>query len=244
MEDYFDLIDQYLLGRMSATEAQAFEARVAKEPALANALEQQRQAIQLLEINRDIQLKDQLKAIHQNTIAQSNPPNTSPTRSIVPMRRVLIGIAATIALLLIAYFLLPLNQSPTQLYASNYQPYSITIGARGQSIPQALTQASTLYQQGQYEAALPIFQSIADTSQNTLLSLSIGLCQLALERPTAAITTLKSIQNDPLYGEPAQWYLALAYLKLEDITNSKSALQAIQPNTEFYDQAQDLLKEL
>ena len=70
---------------------------------------------------------------------------------------------------------------------------------------------------------------------------------MALQNSTDAIQDLQAVtQSDTSrFQEPADWYLALAYLQQADMVRSQQILQKIsqQPKHEFQDKAARLLSQ-
>ncbi len=210
MEDQFNLIDRYLLGKLNSEELKNFEQQMKMDQSLAKQVEQQRKAVQFLEIVRDNEMKDKLKTIHQEV----RDGKEAKTRTLSGRRKILMavfGAAASVLLLIFCYNMLSKSTSPEQLYADYFQTYNGLAVARDQSQDSVLVQAVQLYQQKNYAAALSSFQGLAPLTENTMISLAIGVCQMELNNPQSAMLQFQQLLDDPLYQEPAQWYLALTY---------------------------------
>lgn len=240
MKDKDSKIDQYLMGQMTGEELEAFEREIQADPGLAQEVETQKQAVQLLEISRDSKMKANLRAIHQSAIGSAK---------VVPIKRrkifrFALGGVAAILLLYTFYFFFFNTPNPERLFSDHFAPYPISFSVRDANTDPKASEAAIAYKNGDYKTALGLFQVLESQSQNTAYSLGVGLCQLALNQPESAIIALQKLSNDPLFAEPAQWYTALAYLKLEDIKNCRNHLQTIEIGSEFYHRAKMLLEEI
>ncbi|MEM9258940.1 MAG: hypothetical protein AAGA62_04780, partial [Bacteroidota bacterium] len=73
-----------------------------------------------------------------------------------------------------------------------------------------------------------------------------GISLLADEQPNAALNTLRPLQSDADYGDPARWYAALAELRMGEIAAARNSLTAIaNDNTSlFQTKARNLLNTL
>ncbi len=154
------------------------------------------------------------------------------------------GIAAAIVMAIgLALFLFDNDPtaSSSDLYASYYSPFSEEINARNSTVASTVIQASQLYKEANYEAALPLFlQSLSAEPNNAELQLATGICQLELQRYEKAIQTFKAVDN-PLFIDQAQWYLAMTLLKKNDVGQVKKVLENIKNGDFKYEEAQEIL---
>ena len=73
MDNLYDKIDQYLQGILQGEELTAFEQELQTDQQLADAVNQQRKAIQFLEIVNHSKLKSELQNIHQSVVGKQTP---------------------------------------------------------------------------------------------------------------------------------------------------------------------------
>lgn len=235
-------IDDYLLQRMKGEELAAFERRLAENPALAEAVRQQKLAMQVLDSMGDLRMKERVAKLHQQALAQQPAPRR--------LWAVRISIAASLALLLgLSVWLWLRPASPAQLYAAYYQPYKLGLGSRNTDADQLLAAAAKQYATGDFAAALPGFQSAMAANPSDLkLRLATGICQLELGQYDEALSNFQRIvdANDPLYTEQAQWYSAMTQLRRNDPQAAKASLATIasSPGNYFAEKAKTILAEL
>jgi hypothetical protein len=113
-----------------------------------------------------------------------------------------------------------------------------------------LQKAFVCYDGKNYDKALQFFELPEVIAQfpNDSLNLYKAMCFLTLNKPDQALISLKTVENDQnsALREAAQWYLALTYLKINDIPHAKEILIAIQhrPENGYAKRASKLLGEL
>lgn len=140
--------------------------------------------------------------------------------------------------------------SPQDLYAQNFEPYRNVIKpiVRGGMDDTLETTAFTAYETKDYEKALTLFNKLLDVNDSEITKFYKANVLLQLNKVEDAIAIFK--QNANLKDEwksKNSWYLALAYLKVDDIENAKKELEALannQNNTFKVAAIQKLLKEL
>ena len=113
-----------------------------------------------------------------------------------------------------------------------------------------LQKAFVCYDGKEYGKALQFFDLLDVVQQfpNDSLNLYKAVCYLALNKPDQALISLKTVENNPnsALREASQWYLALTYLKINDVPKAKEILIAIQHREEngYAKKARKLLGEL
>ncbi|MEM9820563.1 MAG: hypothetical protein AAF985_05805 [Bacteroidota bacterium] len=247
MEEFYSQIDAYLQGSLQGEERTAFEQQMQSDADLSRAVEEQRKAMQLLDIVHNSRLKANLQEIHQNVV-KKEPPTTPKSKGASKWWGLLVVLA-----LLLALFYFWKNQSSPQegsppdpkiLYAEYHETYPVRIASRSQDTDPRLVEASQAYQSGNFVIALQKFEALITNAEPAIAYFATGLCHLELRQFEAARQVFQNLLSDPLYGEPTQWYLSLALLQLNDLEGCKKQLKAIQDPSEFYTQAQQLLNSL
>jgi hypothetical protein len=145
------------------------------------------------------------------------------------------------------------------VYAAAFEPYANDLGGRsmGGDEPDSLALGRTLaaavlaYDRRDFSAAADSFALYRSTApatapNATAAALYHGISLLAANRPTEAQAALLSLREDSTYGDPANWYLALALLRSGDTTEAKSVLRTIANNNSspFRAAAQKLLPDI
>jgi tetratricopeptide (TPR) repeat protein len=134
------------------------------------------------------------------------------------------------------------------LFRRNFEPYPSTRpvirGDREAGSPGALA----LYEAGDYKGALAALEDARrrDPSDPVALFYS-GVCRLALGRTREAIHDLEQTlrSSDEELRAPAEWYLALARLRANELAEARTRLERVAASESFYrDRARALLPEL
>jgi len=157
--------------------------------------------------------------------------------------------AASIAILIgfgsMFYFQTTSNQD---LFAENFEPYRNVIQpiVRGEVSDNIKTHAFTAYEKGDYKQAITLFSEIQKTETNNYYIFYKANGYLALDNTSEAISLFKNyIATKGEFSEKAYWYLALANLKENNISEAKKVFQKIiKTKTYNYKKAAILLKQL
>lgn len=121
------------------------------------------------------------------------------------------------------------------IYADYFEPSRNTVQpvVRGESINTIEYRAFVAYEAQNYHKAINLFNSVKNPDQ-AYIDFYKGLCYMATDKAHEAIQILKPVSSmnnldgkDTGFNEKARWYLALAYIKVEDDTNAIKTLQSI-----------------
>jgi hypothetical protein len=159
------------------------------------------------------------------------------------------GVATVFLVGVVSVLYLGRETANEKLFAEYYQPYpNIASSVRGELIEDKLQDAMQQYDAGDFKAALALLQEIlAAEPENIVANFYAGVCCLKLEKPALAIAGLQKViaANDERLAEPAEWYLALAYLQQNDAEKARTTLNAIIAADRVYKaQAMKLLERL
>ncbi len=158
-----------------------------------------------------------------------------PTGGLLKQLRPFFRIAAVLAVLITAWWLLQRPTSPDDLYAKFYQPYTLDIPVSSRStllavpLPASLVNALQQYDSGHYEKALAGLEEVLSADpDNEPANFYAGMACLQIGRFDEAYAfLLKVIATNGNYASQARWYLALIKLKQNDIEGAKELLQQI-----------------
>jgi TolA-binding protein len=212
MEDLYDLIENYLDGRLPENEKAAFEERLRQEPSLQEEVEAMRVARQTIEVG----IADRLRAELQ-TMAAENPGVAGPVKGrVVSLKRIMAVAAGFLLLLAIgAYWQAQLNYSGPALAVQFYDDAALAGTRSGIQSANELSPGLSALQAEDYPTAIAAFSAIPDSSAyfsdaQYLLANALYLSG----RYDEAIPVLQALQGcpDPLIAEKADWLLALSYL--------------------------------
>jgi tetratricopeptide (TPR) repeat protein len=176
----------------------------------------------------------------------SSSVRQSPSR--VWSARPYLALAATIVIVagMTAYLL----RSTTEevLFQQHFEPYPRTRPVVRGATADAASDPVILYESRDYRGALGGFEkTLRERPNDPAARFYAGLCQLALDRSADAIGNLEETRRLGA-GEldaPAEWYVALAYLRSRNLDEARSRLQRIAAAGGFYaDKARALLSDL
>lgn len=165
------------------------------------------------------------------------------------VKRILMYAGAVAAMLIAIAIVILKNGSidEQQLYASykNWDDLPSLTNRDGNS---DLSEGESLFQNGRYEEAQKIFESLQEDPNYSSpeLLLYIGAIQLELNKDEDALKTFKELADSNALDAPkARWYLALAYLKGNQKEKAAAELELLIKNEGFkYSEAKKLLREL
>lgn len=232
-----DEVRKYLLHQLSDTEMSSIDKKLLEDPAFKKEFTLYKTMVVAMEEHFDETLKDSLKREERKRPARQ--------------RQLLIFLSTAAAVLLISvlsYSIFYLAKpTPQQLFAEYYKPYYNVVDdhKRDNTISNEATEAFRLYDQKEYKKAAEVFdRELVDSPHNPALLFYSGLSQLVIDRPGPAIEKLKEVAgNSSQFTEAAQWYLALAYLKNNDIIQSRKVLEKIASSAGAYRQKATILLE-
>ncbi len=238
-----DLIDLYLLDKLSPVERKKFEDEMLKNDDLSKEVEIMRHIMAGFERKNEIEAADAMLNISEEQMKRAiadmennHKPPVKRTRLFVAMT----AIAACIALLL--YIGFQPEYSSQELYDSFYTPLAYEyIPSRGGTLndnhERLLQQAIAAYNQGNYAEASNLFDSITaniDAEETTEeIKFYTALCMAKTGKEQAALNELESIASaDSEFKEDAQWNIALVHLKIGERNKCRQILMNIIENVD------------
>lgn len=218
------LIEKYLDGEMSPEETQVFEEKQDTSAEFREAVVFHRQLLGHLETQQKLALKSELQGMMSET------PETSS------FNWKIWSVAASILLVLGFVGVLQLQgPSPSQqLFDQYFDPYPVLSVVRGDT-PNGLNPLH-LYAEGKYELFVEVMadQRNAAKLKSTKLQLAYGNALLAISKPEEAIEALSQIKEVQDHYLDAQWYLALAHLRLQNLEEAQELLKPLMEQQSFY----------
>lgn len=236
IELYFDAVEAYVQGRLSAEESQAFEARLVSDPELSRALNLYRLSLAAL----DMQAEEELRRL----LAASRPAERPLLQRSAPWY------AAAAAVLLLAL-------TGAAFYArSAYSDEALL--ARHAGLPSILApqrmgaaeaeSGSQALLRGQWQEAIAALgaETAGPDSLRARLGLAYASAQAGQYESARSQYRLLAASPDPAIAEIAQWQDALLALRLGEDDRALQALEAIarQPEHLYAPQAQALRRQL
>lgn len=171
----------------------------------------------------------------------------------------LMRVAAAALLLLAAgiwYLNDPSAEASSDLFSQYYTPLAVAIPNEGinrgetQEYSYALspvTEALNLYEQGDYQSANEVFASIPAEQKSEATNFYHSLSLLSIGEVATAIQLLEQLETsteDIRYVENIRWYLALAYVKADQLAKAVPYLEMLQNSKHFQHKASNVLSKL
>ncbi|MBK8923335.1 MAG: hypothetical protein IPM81_17795 [Saprospirales bacterium] len=257
-EEIIDLVRKYLANQLPPEEKAAFEQRLAADPAFAAAAAETATVFKALVAAGDRELEEKLMALSKE-LNQMNASALTPNRTSVNIRamtsysRIIYAAAVLVGLLVIVLPLWLMNRpdgaapdAPEDIYAANF---TIPPAPEARSEESSAAKWRQAFAQGDYKTSVAQLEGLlADTTftGRSEASLYLGIAQLALDNPGAALQALRQVNSDSFDWESAQWYSALALLKSNRIEEAKQVFRRIagQNAHPHHNEAKKILSEL
>lgn len=249
MEELYERIEDYLDGQMEEADRTAFEAALKSDAQLSEAFElvseaRERLGRQWAEEKADAELVATLRQLgqhHFHTVAE-----TTANRPWVVRHWPKLAAAAAFAGILI-WLGWPAGDPDARLYAQYREYPEAAFVTRSNAPDEAeMAQATSAFNAGQYEAALPILQrKVQAEPEQSEARLFLAICLIETGRGADARSQLDQlVKGGGAWVSDARWYLALSYLKEKDRPRCVETLRGIPPDDPHYANAQALLKKL
>ncbi len=234
-QEEFEMIERYLNSELSEIELADFEVKL-KHDSTFNAKVEDIKTI-LLGIETRA-LKDELNTFHDSINNEEPHKETVKVRTIHWKR---IAAAAIVVIAAGSFWWLNTN-THERLYTKYFSPDPGLPTTMSSNNNYAFYNGMVSYKQGNYKSALDKWQPLLDRKpENDTLNYFIGIAHMANNNEAQAISYLQNVSKLPnsRFHNDAYYYLALAYLKANDIENAVKALKA--SNSE---NSKDLLKKI
>jgi len=236
---YYEKIQNYVSGTLTATEKLAFEQEVPQNKELANELDLYKNLIPVIAPNKtgELNLRNTLSEIHSNKSISKTPGKTINLKWYV-------SLAASLILLMGVIKFVPFGEQGSGM--EQYFKYDkIALVSKSVQDP-AYGELERAFNAQDYVASNALAKKIlAMDSDNADVLLAQGIAQMEIGALDAAIESFNTLKNANLRVDKSDWYLALTYLKME---NKKAAIlkleKIIQEQGYKNDLAQRLLTRL
>jgi hypothetical protein len=219
MENHKDeIIEAYLLGKLSEKEAQAFENQLSQDAELREELAFKKS----LQIAVTLQERKRLKAILQEKSRQQPSVEVHSWR----YAAAIIGFLLVVSAGLFIYT----NKSEDQLFLAYYEPFP-NIEAptvRGTLDFNGLTEAFLAYDNEEYELAQLLFSDHFKENQDFVSAFYAAMASIEIGEFHTALEFITHAGDSPeVYEIPKLWYTALIHLKLEKRSDALDLLKVI-----------------
>jgi len=238
----YEQIEKYVLGELNAKELIDFNNRLDNDADFRKEVELYKSVTHSFQKKyQNIEKEEKLKSsLHQ---LGSKYFNVEEKNKKVNIRSYFVKFSSIAAILLIAFFLF---KPQTDLYNQFAEHQTLNIQTKGDNQHGNLLQGATFFNEQKYEKAIPLFEDYLNKNpQDTEIKISLGISFLEEENTLLAIQIFKEVaEQDNVFKNKANWYLALSHIKYKDKTNAKKFLKKISPESSYYKKAQKLLQKL
>ncbi len=217
-EALMELIDGYLMGKLSAKELDQFHKRMEKDSAFRKTVMEHKEQMEAVEI---CGLKDAMDTYHEEVMEE---------RLAKRIYSNWMAIAASIVLILgvSLWFLLSTGNSAQKVFADNFSPDPGLPTTMGNSSKYEFYSGMVSYKQADYGEAILQWEPLyAANPQNDTVVYFLGVAHLANGNPKQAEKYLELSHSlvDKAFPEETNYYLALTYLKENKVRMAKNILK-------------------
>jgi hypothetical protein len=249
-KDDFTWIELYLADELTEAEHRSFQARLAAEPALRQAMREQQEALLALRLLEKETLRTQLKQDWQQIKAEEEQrmPESLRRENARIFRLVGWGVAIAAAVTLLFWVFRPAEPlSYPELAMQYFDPDPKALVRGGSEDDSLLLRAEQQYRNAEYAAAELSYDSLLRREPEKIrYAYFYGMSLLAQQKTEAGIDALEPLLSDPLFDEHVRWNLALAYLQVEMQEEALKLLKGISGQERHYkkEEAKALLQRL
>lgn len=240
MED--ERLEKYLKDELTESERDQFEEDLENDPELAEALSLQQDLMMGIKMHFDDRLKEEFKKIDLEAEKTGSGGKTQ-------MRTLWKWAAsAAVGLTLVGVFYFMNAQDRNQrLFATYYSDFPNIIERMQRDTESPIEQAFVYFQNEEWQEAIEAFAALQAEQPGIFYpQFYQALSLLNLDRPADAIPLFNAVvrSTDTRFTDPAQWYLSLAYLKLDDEDQAIGILESIDDTSPYASDAEELLDKL
>lgn len=256
-KNQIEIVRKYLANQLTLQEKQQFQKQLEDNPALAAEVAEYATVFLAIKREGDRMLQDEFHQMAQKLLLEDTPvlqpaevANKSKIHSLFGYSRILQLAAVMAGLLILAVFLFQKQPAgvhpvgtPSEIYAAHFNTPPAS-SVRGTGKPWFAAYAA-----GDFNTAARLLESeVADpaTEAPSEAYLYLGISRLALGRPQEALQALEKVGTASFDWSTAQWYSALAWLKLDRPELAKPILERIagQARHTQRNDAQQILNDL
>ncbi|HNW97767.1 MAG TPA: tetratricopeptide repeat protein [Bacteroidales bacterium] len=254
IKNNIDDIEKYLNNELSAGELNSFEDELRKNKKLADEVKLRIEVKDFLKSKDEIEYRSLLDEIKEDMIGDENIEQGAKKSKVIRMHPFRWQYAAAAVLLLgmitAAIFFMLRPAENERLYAQNFTPYNASDLVRSdeQAALTPFQSALNEYNSGNYEKSWKLFKDISSSNQDNAEAFFIrGISAMEINNFDDALSSFIEVANDQnsLYAEHAEWYMALCYLKKDDKENALKYLNKIIAEKNIYrNKATEIIEKL
>lgn len=158
-----------------------------------------------------------------------------------------LAIAASIAAVFLIFNIFTGEDTSDKIFSDYYTPYENMITSRSNDSGEQLREAMEAYDRNDFtNASVLLQQYLATNPENKGAKLYLAISQMETGATGSATRSLSGIIGDSLFGQQAQWYMALFQLRAGNTPEAKALLEQIGNDEGHYraGDAGQILKDL
>jgi len=257
MEIDHNNIEKYIQGELNGNELIEFEALLKKDETLRKKIAFYQYSMSVLSENQISTKAEEEKLTEINPIleglrnkyfinkaAKTEIPEEEPKSKPGLIKRLFPYVALTAAAAILIFFFLPTLQKRTNLEIAENNFKIYPLGTQMGELEETIKN----YNNGNFEEAdTQLTARLNELPNSPDLWLAKGCTTFVLDNINVAISSFKKVfeVDDSEISHPyANWYLALCYLKKDELENAIHHLKEIKEGADNYTEAKRLLKQL
>ena len=239
LKDRQEYIDRYRSGEISETD---FKQRLESDSELKQEFDLHQKDLQVIRSTAKQELKKKALAALENHEKKPTP--------IFSLKKA-IQIAAIFAFAIAAFFLLQNGQvqSGNELFASHFELPDPAGERNANTQTEIWNEAMTAYSNQDFKKTIELLSPLVNQPNFPFTdrgNLYLGLSQLMQDKNQKAVNYFEAINAESSFIQDAEWFLALTFLKMENLIEAKRTLQKIadQPRHFKYKEAVETLEQI
>lgn len=208
------LIQKYNRGELTPLEEAEFKRLLKTDTEFKALFKEFTDVNKVIESLEKDELKAQLKKL-ENKTKQNNLKKWLIAASVI----IFLGLGSS-------YYFIEKQDTSATLYATYFDVYPNVLApvVRGEEELQPLSKAMLAYENGQYDKALELLETILVTNKNENIRFYKAMCLLNKSKTEDALLELNNLEETK-FKQQVLWYKALIYLKQDNIKKSKEKLK-------------------
>ena len=240
----FELIEEYLSGKLSTEDKKKFRTRLLNDPAFNHEFQELKEIRLHVRQNARVEIKNLFDEFETSIEKEETTKDQTVMKKVISIAASIILIAA-ISYIGLTDFNPPSNQ---ELFDEHFTSYvGLTGQVRGAAEEMTLEkQALNAYDGGDYISSEEMLSQLVASEPNAMNYFYLGMSQLELGKTEDAVKNLNTVINNySSFKEQAKWFLALSHLKNEDEDAALGTLaNIISSKSEYQEKAEELLKDM
>ncbi len=243
------LLEKYLQDKLTETERQEFDVLLKNDPDFKEEVEFQMDVKRAVTADEDENFMGILSDFESDARAGELKTPQGEEQKVKAFPTKWLVAASVVVLVGLAYFFTA-NQTtgPQDLFAENFKPYrNVTHPiTRGEEATDMKTKAFLAYSKEEYKEAIPLFTELYSSQKEPYYLFYKANALIQLNKAAEAVPLLQEhLGTQDSLTDKSHWYLAMAYLQLEDTEKAKRALKTVVENKTYKaEEAKQLLDAL